>query len=121
MIEALIAGESDPERLAQLAHRRIKATPEELREALRGRVTRHHRFLLRHRLRARRGAKKAIGALAASILTTVYHMLISGEIYHDLGPAHFDRRAKAAQAHRLATRLQNLGYAVEINPLPAAA
>src|SRR5215831_6938220 len=47
MIEALTAGESDPERLAQLAHRRIKATPEALCEALRGRVTRHHRFLLR--------------------------------------------------------------------------
>jgi transposase len=44
MIEALIAGQSDPEQLAQLAHRRIKATPEELCEALRGRVTRHHRF-----------------------------------------------------------------------------
>src|SRR6201987_3232638 len=41
MIEALIAGESDPEQLAQLAHRRIKATPEELCEALRGRVPRH--------------------------------------------------------------------------------
>ncbi len=51
MIEALIAGESDPERLAQLAHRRIKATPEVLREALRGRVTRHHRFLLRLHLK----------------------------------------------------------------------
>jgi transposase len=47
MIEALIGGENDPEQLAQLAHRRIKATPEELCEALRGRVTRHHRFLLR--------------------------------------------------------------------------
>jgi transposase len=44
MIEALIAGESDPERLAQFAHRRIKAPPEALREALRGRVTRNHRF-----------------------------------------------------------------------------
>jgi transposase len=238
MIEALIAGESDPERLAQLAHRRIKARPEVLREALRGRVTRHHRFLLRlhlqqvdainaaieqidqevdqhvepfrttvlllttipgidelsacvilaeigrdmsrfptaahliswaglcprndesagkrrstrmrkgapwlkttlvqcakaaarkkasylqaqfHRLRARRGAKKATGALAASILTSVYHMLIRGELYHDLGPAHFDRRAKASQTHRLVTRLQNLGYAVQIAPLPAAA
>jgi len=73
-----------------------------------------------HRLRARRGAKKAFGALAASILTTVYHMLISGELYHDLGPAHFDRRAKASQTHRLVTRLQNLGYAVQITPLPAA-
>src|SRR6516165_1899127 len=47
MIEALIAGESDPGRLAQLAHPRLKATPEALREALRGRVTRHHRLLLR--------------------------------------------------------------------------
>jgi transposase len=236
MIEALIAGESDPERLAQLAHRRIKATPEALREALRGRVTRHHRFLLRlhlqqidaidtvisdidrevdalvepfrttilllttipgvdelsacvilaeigrdmsrfptaghliswaglcprndesagkrrstrmrkgaawlkttlvqcaaaaarrkasylqaqfHRLRARRGAKKAIGALAASILTIVYHMLIGGELYHDLGSDHFDRRAKPTHIKRLVTRLQNLGYAVQITPLAA--
>ena len=46
MIEALIAGESDPEALAALAHRQIKASPAALREALRGRVTNHHRFLL---------------------------------------------------------------------------
>src|ERR1700722_18476895 len=46
MIEALIAGESDPERLAQLAHRRIHATSAELEAALRGRVTAHHRFML---------------------------------------------------------------------------
>ena len=72
-----------------------------------------------HRLRARRGAKKAIGALAASILTIVYHMLVSGELYHDLGPDHFDRRAQARQTVRLVTRLQNLGYAVQITPLPA--
>ena len=236
MIEALIAGETDPEALAALAHRRIKATPDELEAALRGRVTRRHRFLLRlhlqqidaigaaigdidqevdadvepfraaitllttipgvsvlsaeiilaeigrdmsrfptaghlvswaglcprndesagkrrstrmrkgapwlkttlvqcawaasrrkasylqaqfYRLRARRGAKKAIGALAASILTTVYHMLISGELYRDLGPDHFDPRAKARQTIRLVARLQNLGYAVQITPLPA--
>ena len=70
-----------------------------------------------HRLRARRGAKKAIGALAASILTTVYHMLIGGELYHDLGPDHFDRRAKTTQTRRLVTRLQNLGYTVQITPM----
>jgi transposase len=234
MIEALITGETEPGALAALAHRRIKATPDQLEAALRGHVTRHHRFLLRlhlqqidaldaaieqidqevdadvepfraaiallttipgvselsariiladlghdmsrfptaghliswaglcprndesagkrrsvrmrkgapwlkttlvqcawaasrkkasylqaqfHRLRARRGAKKAIGALAASILTTVYHMLIGGELYHDLGPDHFDRRAKTTQTRRLVTRLQNLGYAVQITPL----
>ena len=46
MIEALIAGETDPAALAALAHRRIKATPAELEAALRGRVTDHHRFML---------------------------------------------------------------------------
>src|SRR3954447_15284764 len=47
MLEALVAGETDPGRLAALAHPRLSATPERLREALRGRVTAHHRFLLR--------------------------------------------------------------------------
>src|SRR5689334_24139840 len=47
MLEAMAAGEGDPGRLAALAHPRLAATPERLREALRGRVTRHHRFLLR--------------------------------------------------------------------------
>ena len=71
------------------------------------------------RLRARRGAKKAIGAVAASILTIVYHMLTNGELYRDLGPDHFDHRAKAANTRRLVTRLQNLGYTVQITPLAA--
>jgi transposase len=234
MIEALIAGESDPDTLAGLAHRRVKAPPEELREALRGRVTKHHRFLLQlhlqqvdaidaaiseidrevdanvepfrtaitllttipgvsdlsarviiaeigndmsrfptaghliswaglcpkndesagkrrstrmrkgapwlkttliqcawagarkkasylqalfHRLRSRRGVKKAIGAVAAAILTAAYHMLADGTLYHDLGPDHFDRTAKATQTRHLLTRLHNLGYAVQITPL----
>src|SRR5208282_3734893 len=47
MIEALIAGETDPHALAALAHRRIKASPAELEAALRGRVSDHHRFMLR--------------------------------------------------------------------------
>ena len=234
MIEALIAGESDPEAVAALAHRRIKTPPAALREALRGRVSDHHRFLLQlhlqhidaldaaitaidrevgihvepfhaqilllttipgvsdlsacviraeiggdmsrfpsaanliswagfcprndesagkrrstrmrngapwlktaliqcawaaarkngsylqaqfHRLRARRGAKKAIAAVAASILTAAYHMLKDGTLYHDLGPDHFDRRAKTVQTKRLLTRLQNLGYTVQLTPL----
>lgn len=233
MIEALITGETDPAKLAELAHRGIKAAPETLREALRGRVTRRHRFLLalhlrqidafdeaiaaidaevdaqiepfraairqlktipgigdlsarvilaeigtdmsrfateRHliswsglcpqndesagkrrssrmrkgdpwlkttliqcawaaarkkgcylqaqfqRLRARRGAKKAIGAVAASLLTAVYHMLTDGTFYQDLGADHFDRRAKGAATKRLVAKLQHLGYAVTLAP-----
>jgi transposase len=238
MIEALVAGETNPDALAALAHRRIKASPAELEAALRGRVTRHHRFLLGlhlqqidaidtaidqidpevdalvepfrtavqllttipgidalsacvilaeighdmsrfptaghliswaglcpkndesagkrrstrmrkgapwlkttlvqcaaaasrkkasylqaqfHRLRARRGAKKAIGAVAASILTAAYHMLKHGTLYADLGPAHFDKRAQGRQVHRLIGRLRNLGFAVQITPVEAAA
>ncbi len=236
MVEALIAGENDPAALAGLAHRRIKAPRDSLRESLRGRVTKHHRFMLDlhlrqidaldaaiaridqevdanvepfrqaveilssipgistlsaqailaeigldmgrfptdghlkswaglcprndesagkrrsnrmrkgaawlktmlvqcawaavrtkgsylqaqfHRLRSRRGPKKAIGAVAASILTAIYHMLKDGTLYQDLGPDHFDQRAKAAQTNRLLARLQNLGYAVQITPLAA--
>jgi transposase len=235
MIEALIAGETDSEKLAALADGRIKASQARLREALRGRVTKHHRFLLRlhlrqidgltegiieidrevdeqiepfrpaveilssipgvsqlsaqviiaeigldmsrfptvghllswaglcpksdesagkrrstrmrkgapwlktnliqcawaarnkkesylraqfYRLRARKGEKKAAGAVAASILTAAYHMLQRGVFYQDLGPEHFERN-KAAQTRRLVKRLHNLGYAVEITPIPA--
>jgi hypothetical protein len=45
MVEALIAGESDPAKLARLANYRLKTSQEKLREALRGRITNHHRFL----------------------------------------------------------------------------
>jgi transposase len=237
MIEAMVAGESDPVTLSSLADRRLKATPEELAEALRGRVTRHHRFLLGlhlghidaieaaidkidqeveaglqpfraavdllntipgvselaaegivseigldmgrfptcghliswaglcprsdesagkrrstrmrkgapwlktllvqcawaasktkatylHaqflRIRARRGDKKAIGAVAASILTAAYHMLKTGIPYRDLGPQHFQRRHDDVQAKRLIARLRNLGYRAVIRPLDMA-
>jgi transposase len=70
-----------------------------------------------HRIKARRGAKKAIMAVAASILTAIYHMLKSGTKYQDLGPHHFDRRSKEKQTHRLIKRLADLGYAVALAPL----
>ncbi len=234
MIEALIAGQTDPEVLAALAHERIHASRVELEASLRGRVTAHHRFMLRlhlnhldaldaaiavidqqvdgHvepfraaiamlstipglsslsaevlvseigidmrrfpspaqliscaglcpkndqsagkrrskrmkkgapwlkttliqcawaatkkkgsylqaqylRLRSRRGAKQAIGAVAASILTAAYHMLKNGSLYQDLGASHFDNRAKGKQVLRLVNRLQNLGFAVQITPM----
>jgi transposase len=70
-----------------------------------------------HRIRARRGAKKAIVAVAASMLTAIYHMLKDGTMYHDLGPNHFDPRSKERQKNRLVKRLADLGYAVELAPL----
>ena len=236
IIEALIAGQTMPQALASLAHRRIHASADELEAALRGRVTKHHRFLLKlhldqidafdaaiarideevsanvepfrtaiemlstipgistlsaevivaeigidmsrfqtagHliswtglcprndesagkrrsnrmkkgapwlkttliqcawaasrknnsylqaqylRIRSRRGVKKAIGAVAASILTAAYHMLKDGTLYQDLGADHFDNRAKGKHVLRLVNRLQNLGFDVQITPLAA--
>jgi transposase len=46
MLHALIAGQEDPKALAELARGRLRAKIPELRLALRGRVTEHHRFLL---------------------------------------------------------------------------
>lgn len=46
IVHALIAGETDPERLADLTAGRLKAPRAELVEALHGRVTAHHRFML---------------------------------------------------------------------------
>src|SRR5499426_2266558 len=234
MIEALIAGERNPSKLARLADHRVRASQESLREALRGRVTKSHRFLLRlhlgqvdaidaaiaeinqeveagiapfrtaveqisavpgikslaaqtilseigidmsrfptsahliswacicprsdesagkrrstrirkgspwlkttlvqcawaatrtkgsylqaqfYRIRARRGPKKAIVAVAASILTAIYHMLKDGTLYQDLGPNHLNPCNKERQKKRLIKRLADLGYAVELAPL----
>jgi transposase len=47
MIEAMIAGVRDPHALAALAHRSLKASPQQLCDPLRGRLTDHHRFLLK--------------------------------------------------------------------------
>jgi transposase len=230
ILEALIAGETEPAALAALAHRRVKAPRETLEEALRGRITAHHRFLLRlhlrqvdaldaaigdidreveadlepfraavrllssipgvstlgaevivaeigtdmsrfptaghllswaglcprndesagkrrstrlrkgapwlkttlvqcawaathkkasylqarfQRLRARRGPKKAICAVAASILTAAYHMLRDGTFYQDLGPDHFGHRGHGDRTARLIKQLTALGYTVQ--------
>jgi hypothetical protein len=66
------------------------------------------------RLKARRGPKKAAIAVAASILTAVYHMLRDGTFYADLGPEHFARYDKTRAAMRLVRRIKDLGYDVEI-------
>ena len=68
------------------------------------------------RLKARRGPKKAAVAVAASILTTAYHMLADGTCYQDLGADHFARRNPARAAAKLANRIRNLGFQVELRP-----
>jgi transposase len=73
------------------------------------------------RLRHRRGPKKAICAVAASILTAVYHMLRDGTVYRDLGPDHFRRGSAEEQASRLARQIAKLGFTCSIAPAPDTA
>ena len=73
------------------------------------------------RLRHRRGPKKAICAVAASILTAAYHMLRDGTFYQDLGAQHFNRTAPETQAGRLARQIERLGFTCTLGPLPEQA
>lgn len=67
------------------------------------------------RLKARRGAKKAILAVAASMLTACYHMLKNGVEYRDLGSDHFTRRDRSKAISRLVRRLNDLGCEVQLS------
>jgi len=73
-----------------------------------------HLYAKYMRIKARRGGKKAVVAIAASILTAVYHMIERGTDFHDLGADYFDRRSQGERAHRLVQRLQRLGYEVQL-------
>jgi transposase len=249
MLDAMIAGETDPSALAALAHRGLKASPEELTAALKGRLTDHHRFLLKlyldqrdsadeaiqkidrevderisrmdeeevagqvtfrslvallctipgvsvlaattilaeigtdmsrfptaghlvawagmcpgqnesagkrrssrlrkgapwlktmliqcawaakrqkdsyyraqfYRLQSRRGPQKAICAVAASILTAIYHILKDGTEHQDLGVQYLDRRSTQEQVDRLVAQFAKLGFKVDPTPLAEAA
>ena len=67
-----------------------------------------------HRLAARRGAKRALVAVAHSLLVIIYHLLTTGEVYRELGADYFDRRNQQALARRLIKRLSSLGYTVTL-------
>ena len=72
------------------------------------------------RLKARRGAKKAIGAVAASLLTCAYHMISNGTYYEELGADHFEKRqSEGRRIKKLVERFAALGYDVEIKPITA--
>jgi len=71
MLEAVIGGESDPAKLAALAHPRIKTAPEKLREALHGRIMPHHRLLLQLHLQQIDALELAIGSLDREVDTRI--------------------------------------------------
>lgn len=66
------------------------------------------------RLKSRRGPKKAIIAVAASMLTAAYFLLRDGVEYRDLGGHYFTDRDKRETTRRLLRRLRDLGVHVEV-------
>ena len=82
MLEAMIKGVRDPGKLAALGDRRLKATPKELYEALHGRLTEHHRFMLKLHLDQYDELEKTIRLIDAEVERRV---------------AHLDKEAKAAE------------------------
>jgi transposase len=71
------------------------------------------------RLRARRGPKKAIVAVAASMLTAIYYILRDRVDYRELGGQHFERLDRTKVTHRLVKRLRDLGYDVQLAEVAA--
>ena len=66
------------------------------------------------RLKGRRGPKKAIVAVAASLLTVANYMLRDEKDYDDLGGRYLADRDKHRIAQRLVRRQHDLGVEVEV-------
>lgn len=68
------------------------------------------------RLAARRGAKRAIVAVAHSLLVAAYYIIRDEVVYADLGAAHFDRLAPTQLTRYFVKRLERLGHKVTLEP-----
>lgn len=67
MLEALLEGEGDPSTLAELARGRMRSKRDLLAQALQGRFTAHHRFLIREQLAHIDGLEEHIAELSKEI------------------------------------------------------
>lgn len=72
------------------------------------------------RLAGKRGKKRAIIAVAHSILTDTFYILKHGRTYQDLGGDYFDRLSRDRIRRYHVKRLQDLGYKVELAEEKAA-
>jgi len=68
------------------------------------------------RIAARRGMKRAVMAVAHTMLVIGYHMLHSGHSYQELGTAYLDQLNKTQLQRSFVNRLQRLGFQVVLQP-----
>ncbi len=64
---------------------------------------------------------KGICAVAASILTAIYHILKNRVPHQDLGVDYFDKRKPDAKVKRLVKQIAKLGFEVTLQPVAKAA
>jgi transposase len=88
MIEAMIDGVRNPAKLAALADRRIKASPKQLYDALHGRLTDHHRFMLKLYLGQYDALDKSIIEIDREVVAAIERL--DGEV--EAGKGHFRSR-----------------------------
>jgi len=67
---------------------------------------------------ARRGGKRAVLAVAHTVLVMAYHILKRKQNYQELGADYFDRLNADAIRRSLVRRLERLGHRVTLEPLP---
>jgi transposase len=74
---------------------------------------------LYRRMAGRKGAKRAIIAVAHAILVTIYTMLTDNTSYRDLGANHFDQLNLQYVLKNAINRIERLGFRATIEPIPA--
>ena len=74
-----------------------------------------------HYLYITTGKRRAILAVAHSIMVSVFHMLTRHEPYHELGARYFDERRRHYTVDRLAQPIEQLGYRVHLEPVTTTA
>jgi transposase len=72
-----------------------------------------------YRLKARRGAKRAVVAIAHKILVAAYHMLSQQVSYNDLGDLYLDKLNQQHLTRNLVRRLERLGFRATLEQLAA--
>lgn len=74
--------------------------------------------MLFRRIASRRGKKRAVRAVAYSILVIVYHIIERGTDYQDLGRDYFAHRVDTQRrTNDLVRQLETLGHKVSLEPV----
>ena len=63
-----------------------------------------------HRLKTRRGHKKALVAIAHRVMNAVFHIIKDGVRYKELGMDYLDKKTKTSKLYRLHKQAESLGF-----------